>query len=34
MLPVVVPGNEQNLDLARVFQRAGWTVITFHYRGT
>jgi pimeloyl-ACP methyl ester carboxylesterase len=29
-----LPGNEQNLDLARVFQRAGWTVITFHYRGT
>ena len=29
-----LPGNEQNLDLARVLQRAGWTVITFHYRGS
>ncbi len=29
-----LPGNEQNLDLARVFQRAGWTVISFHYRGS
>jgi pimeloyl-ACP methyl ester carboxylesterase len=29
-----LPGNEQNLDLARVMQRAGWTVITFHYRGS
>jgi pimeloyl-ACP methyl ester carboxylesterase len=28
-----LPGNEQNLDLARAMQRAGWTVITFHYRG-
>jgi pimeloyl-ACP methyl ester carboxylesterase len=29
-----VPGNEQNLDLARAIQRSGWTVITFHYRGS
>ncbi len=29
-----LPGNEQNLDLARVIQRSGWTVITFHYRGS
>lgn len=29
-----LPGNEQNLDLARAIQRAGWTVITFHYRGS
>jgi pimeloyl-ACP methyl ester carboxylesterase len=37
--PVVVlvhglPGNEQNLDLARVLQRAGWSVIAYHYRGS
>jgi pimeloyl-ACP methyl ester carboxylesterase len=29
-----LPGNEQNLDLARAMQRAGWTVLTFHYRGS
>jgi pimeloyl-ACP methyl ester carboxylesterase len=29
-----LPGNEQSLDLARVMQRAGWTVVTFHYRGS
>jgi pimeloyl-ACP methyl ester carboxylesterase len=29
-----LPGNEQGLDLARTLQRAGWTVITFHYRGS
>jgi uncharacterized protein len=29
-----LPGNEQNLDLAQVIRRAGWTVITFHYRGS
>ncbi|HEY3814364.1 MAG TPA: alpha/beta fold hydrolase [Caulobacteraceae bacterium] len=29
-----LPGNEQNLDLARALQRAGWTVVTFHYRGS
>ena len=28
------PGNEQNLDLARAIQRAGWAVVTFHYRGS
>ena len=37
--PVVVllhgfPGNEQNLDLAQALRRAGWAVVTFHYRGT
>jgi pimeloyl-ACP methyl ester carboxylesterase len=39
MHPTVVllhglPGNEQNLDLAQAIRRAGWTVITFHYRGS
>ena len=29
-----LPGNEQNLDLARAIQRSGWTVLTFHYRGS
>lgn len=29
-----LPGNEQNLDLAQVMRRAGFTVITFHYRGS
>jgi pimeloyl-ACP methyl ester carboxylesterase len=29
-----LPGNEQNLDVARAVQRAGWAVITFHYRGS
>jgi pimeloyl-ACP methyl ester carboxylesterase len=28
------PGNEQNLDLAQAARRAGWNVLTFHYRGT
>ncbi len=28
------PGNEQNLDLARAMQRAGWNVLTLHYRGS
>jgi uncharacterized protein len=37
--PVVVlyhgfPGNEQNLDLAYTLRRAGWSVLTFHYRGS
>jgi pimeloyl-ACP methyl ester carboxylesterase len=27
------PGNEQNLDLAQAARRAGWNVLTFHYRG-
>lgn len=29
-----LPGNEQNLDLARAIQRAGWNVLTMHYRGS
>ena len=28
-----LPGNEQNLDLARAMQREGWNVLTLHYRG-
>ena len=37
--PVVVlchglPGNEKNLDLAQAMRRAGWTVVTFNYRGS
>lgn len=28
------PGDENNYDLAHVFQRAGYTVVIFHYRGT
>jgi pimeloyl-ACP methyl ester carboxylesterase len=28
------PGNEQNLDLAQAARRAGWDVLTLHYRGT
>lgn len=37
--PVVVllhgyPGNEKNLDLAQAVRRAGWSVITFNYRGS
>jgi pimeloyl-ACP methyl ester carboxylesterase len=28
------PGNEQNLDLAQAIRRAGWNVLTLHYRGT
>lgn len=28
-----LPGNEKNLDLAQALRRAGWTVITFNYRG-
>jgi len=27
------PGDEQNGDLAHIFRRAGWNVMTFHYRG-
>ena len=27
------PGNEQNLDLAQAIRRAGWNVLTVHYRG-
>lgn len=29
-----IAGNEQNLDLARAIQRAGWNVLTLHYRGS
>ena len=37
--PIVVllhglPGNEKNLDLAQAVRRAGWTVVTFNYRGS
>lgn len=28
------PGNEQNLDLAQAIRRAGWNVLTLHYRGS
>jgi pimeloyl-ACP methyl ester carboxylesterase len=28
------PGNEQNLDLAQALRRAGYNVLTFHYRGS
>lgn len=28
------PGHETNHDLARVLQRAGWTVVVVHYRGS
>lgn len=28
------PGDENNYDLAHTFQRAGFTVVIFHYRGT
>ncbi|MFZ6032427.1 MAG: alpha/beta hydrolase family protein [Melioribacter sp.] len=36
--PVIVllhgfPGNENNFDLAHVFRRQGFNVLTFHYRG-
>src|SRR4051812_40519824 len=29
-----LPGNEQNLDLAQVLRRAGYNVLSFHYRGS
>jgi pimeloyl-ACP methyl ester carboxylesterase len=29
-----LPGNERNLDLAQAVRRAGWTVVTFNYRGS
>ncbi|HZU53600.1 MAG TPA: alpha/beta fold hydrolase, partial [Holophagaceae bacterium] len=29
-----LPGNEQNLDLAQALRRAGYSVLTFHYRGS
>jgi pimeloyl-ACP methyl ester carboxylesterase len=28
------PGNEQNLDVAQAIRRAGWNVLTLHYRGS
>lgn len=28
------PGNEQNMDLAYAIRRAGWNVLTPHYRGS
>ena len=28
------PGNEQNLDLAQAARRAGWNVLSLHYRGS
>lgn len=29
-----LPGNEQNLDLAQALHRAGYNVLSFHYRGS
>jgi dipeptidyl aminopeptidase/acylaminoacyl peptidase len=29
-----LPGNEQNIDLAQAVRRAGWNVLTIHYRGS
>jgi pimeloyl-ACP methyl ester carboxylesterase len=29
-----LPGNEKNLDLAQALRRAGWTAVTFNYRGS
>lgn len=29
-----LPGNEQNVDLAQTMRRAGWNVLTLHYRGS
>jgi pimeloyl-ACP methyl ester carboxylesterase len=29
-----LPGNEKNLDLAQAIRRAGWSVVTFNYRGS
>jgi pimeloyl-ACP methyl ester carboxylesterase len=29
-----LPGNEQNLDLAQAIRRAGWSVLTLHFRGS
>ncbi|MBT7913140.1 alpha/beta fold hydrolase [Candidatus Bathyarchaeota archaeon] len=29
-----LPGNEKNFDLAQAMRRAGWNVLTFHYRGS
>jgi dipeptidyl aminopeptidase/acylaminoacyl peptidase len=27
------PGNEQNMDIAQALRRAGYNVLSFHYRG-
>jgi acetyl esterase/lipase len=37
--PIVIlfhgmPGNEQNLDVAQALRRAGWNVLTLHFRGS
>ncbi|MDB5493473.1 MAG: histidine triad protein [Phenylobacterium sp.] len=29
-----LPGNEKSLDLAQTIRRAGWTAVTFNYRGS
>jgi uncharacterized protein len=29
-----LPGHELNLDVAQAIRRAGWNVLTFHYRGS
>jgi pimeloyl-ACP methyl ester carboxylesterase len=29
-----LPGNEQNVDCAQSIRRAGWNVLTIHYRGS
>ena len=29
-----LPGNERNLDLAQAVRRAGWSAVTFNYRGS
>lgn len=29
-----LPGNERNLDLAQAVRRAGWSTVTFNYRGS
>lgn len=29
-----LPGHEKNLDLAHAMRRAGWTAVTFNYRGS
>jgi pimeloyl-ACP methyl ester carboxylesterase len=29
-----LPGNEQNLDLAQTLRRAGYNVLSFHFRGS
>ena len=29
-----LPGDEKSLDLAHALRRAGWAVLTYHYRGS